>query len=169
MRRDAKFSKDRKRRFNLIRDWRDEGVSKKLLTVNFIMLNPSVADEFEDDRTVCKCVEFGRRWGFTRAVITNLIPIVSTDPSRLPPRRGMDVENKAFLLRWIKRADLIVAAWGGQPTALARKIELMEHVRLLRSLSAVQFYCIGTTKGGAPRHPSRAKYTKRPQRTDIAM
>jgi hypothetical protein len=119
MKRAAKFSEDRTKRFELARDWRDEDPFKAVRTVNFIMLNPSVAGEVEDDRTVTKCVGFGRRWGFTRVVITNLIPIVSTDPEELPIWSGIDTQNKAVILRWIKRADLIVAAWGDQPKTRA--------------------------------------------------
>jgi hypothetical protein len=130
--------------------------------VNFIMLNPSVADEINDDRTVNKCVEFGRRWDFTRAVITNLIPIVSTEPTKLPPWDGIDLDNKRYLLRWIKRADLVVAAWGCQPTVVAKTIGLSEHVRFVQSLALIKFRCIGITKDGSPLHPSRAKYTESP-------
>jgi hypothetical protein len=163
MKRSAKFSKDRRKRFELIRDWQDEIPSRELRTVNFIMLNPSVADATNDDRTVTKCVGFGRRWGFTRVVITNLIPVVSKDPRKLPSWFGIDIQNKNVLIRWIKRADLIVAAWGSQPKAVTGRIALTEHVRFVQSLAPVRFHCIGITKSGSPRHPSRASYTERPE------
>ncbi|MGA3373474.1 MAG: DUF1643 domain-containing protein [Terracidiphilus sp.] len=162
MKRYAEFSEDRKRRFELIRDWGDEIPNTNQKTVNFIMLNPSVAGETKDDRTVIKCVGFARGWGFTRAVITNLIPIVSTDPTKLPQWDGIDLDNKAFLFRWIKRADLVVAAWGSQPPLVAKAIGLSEHIRFVQSLASTKFRCIGVTKGGSPLHPSRAKYTESP-------
>lgn len=46
----ATFSEDRKRRFDLVRDWRDEiGAPDK--TLLWGMLNPSRAGEVDDDPT----------------------------------------------------------------------------------------------------------------------
>lgn len=164
MKRDAKFSDDRTRRFVLIRDWHDESLLKQARTVNFIMLNPSVAGEVNDDLTVTKCIGFGERWGFTRLIVTNLIPFVSTDPSFLPLWNGPDRENEAVLRRWMKQADLVVAAWGSQPGARARAIGLKERVGLVLELAPSRIHCIGITKSGAPLHPSRAGYTDSPEK-----
>ncbi len=154
----ASFSEDRMRRFELIRDWRDEiGAPDK--TVLLIGLNPSKAGEKENDPTVRKTVGFARRWGFGRVVLANLIPIVSTDPWGLPPWSGFDMENRLFLRKWMSKADLVVAAWGTVPTALAIRIALGEHVLWLRQNIPVDWYCIGPTKRNQPMHPSRAAYT----------
>jgi hypothetical protein len=110
MTRAATFSEDRKRRFDLVRDWRDEtGAPDK--TMLFAMLNSSTAGEKDDDPSVRKTVGFGRRWGFGRAVIVNLNPIVSTDPWALPPFNGIDMENRTIVQQWMGEADLVVAAW----------------------------------------------------------
>lgn len=160
--RGATFSEDRKRRFELVRDWRDEiGAPDKTMLV--VGLNPSKAGENDDDPTVRKTVGFGRRWGFGRVVLVNLNPIVSTDPWALPPWSGIDMENLAIIQRWLKESALVVAAWGSQPRAICRTIALAELVYSLRAIAPVTLYCIGTTKNGDPLHPSRAPYTPNPE------
>src|SRR4051812_28327830 len=67
MERSATFSEDRSRRFELVRDWRDE-IGAPQTTVLFGMLNPSKAGEHDDDPTVRKTIGFARRWGFGRVV-----------------------------------------------------------------------------------------------------
>jgi len=52
-------------RYSLTRIW-DYTLGK----VVFILLNPSTADETEDDRTSSKCIGFAQQWGF--GSITNL-------------------------------------------------------------------------------------------------
>ncbi|MGA3185813.1 MAG: DUF1643 domain-containing protein [Bryobacteraceae bacterium] len=163
---DAKFSEpDRTRRFWLTRDWSDElPVPQK--TVNFIMLNPSKADEERPDPTITRCVEFAKRWrGFSRLVATNLIPIVQTYPARLPPWSDIDAENKAHLVRWIGEADLVVVAWGGSlKKEIAERIDLAKHISALRENAPVDLHCIGHTKTRRrhPFHPSRVAYTEDP-------
>ena len=163
MKREATFSEDRARRFDLIRDWRDEaGAPDK--TALFVMLNPSKAGETEDDPSVRKTIGFGRRWGYGRIVVVNLVPIVSTDPWGLPPGKGIDMLNRAIQQRWMSEADLVVAAWGSQPRAICRTIALPELVYdLFRQTAPVTMYCIGTTRRGDPLHPSRAPYTNSPE------
>lgn len=158
---DATFSADGLRRFDLIRDWRDEiGAPDK--TVLIAMLNPSKAGKEADDPTIRKNIGFARRWGFGRMVAVNLIPIVSTDPWGLPPWKGVDLENRAVIQSWMGIADMVVVAWGNQPSALCRTIALPEHVYLFKQIVPVPLYCIGTTKRGDPLHPSRAPYTDAP-------
>lgn len=158
----ATFSEDRKRRFDLIRDWRDE-IGAPDRTVLFAMLNPSKAGEKEDDPTVRKTIGFGRRWGYGRVILVNLNPIVSTDPWALPPWSGIDMQNRAIVQGWMGQVDLVVAAWGSQPRGICSIIALPELVYLFRQIAPVPLYCIGTTKRGDPLHPSRAAYTSNPE------
>lgn len=163
MKREATFSKDGKKRFDLIRDWRDE-IGSPDKTVLFAGLNPSKAGADKDDPSVRKMIGFARRWGFGRLVVVNLNPIVCTDPWDLPPWYGIDVENRAITRQWMGEADLVVAAWGNQPAAICRTIALPELVHLFWRIAPVSLSCIGRTKGGAPLHPSRARYTLGPER-----
>lgn len=157
----ATFSADRSKRFDLTRDWRDEGGPDKLVV--FGMLNPSKAGEKEDDPTVRKIVGFAKRWGYGRVVAVNLTAQVSTDPSGLDPWNGIDIENRAIVQRWLGEADLVVAAWGQIPPRLARRISAEALIYLFRMCCPVDLYCIGKTKLGMPRHPSRTEYTDAPE------
>lgn len=56
MRRHAEFSDDRVYRYRLSRVW---GEGRR---ATFIMLNPSTADEYVDDRTLARCLAFARDW-----------------------------------------------------------------------------------------------------------
>lgn len=159
--RSAKFSDDRSRRYELIRDWRDEtGTPNK--TILFGMLNPSKAGEEKDDPTVLKVVGFSRRWGYGRAVLVNLTPIVSTNPWDLPMWNGLDMLNRAIVQQWMGEADLVVAAWGSQPSAICRNIAFPELVYSFRMTAPVRLWCIGINSKGDPLHPSRAAYTVAP-------
>ncbi len=159
----ATFSKDHNRRFDLVRDWRDEpGTPDKTLLVTG--LNPSKAGAIRNDPTVRKTVGFARRWGYGRVVLVNLNPIISTDPWALPSWCGLDPENQETISRWVAVTDLVVIAWGSQPQALLRTIAFPDLVYAFRKLAPEKLYCIGTTKNGNPRHPSRAPYTDKPVR-----
>src|ERR1035438_9318557 len=107
---DARFSADGTKRFELTRDWLSEhphdippgciclgdglmGMKcdalaharlKVAKTVCWIMLNPSTADAVTDDPTVRKVIGFSQCWGFSKAVVVNLIPTIATDPRELP-------------------------------------------------------------------------------------
>lgn len=161
MQKDATFSPDGKRRFDLVRDWREE-IGAPRLTAMFAMLNPSKAGKKDDDPTVRKTVGFARRWGYGRVVLVNINPIVSTDPWELPPWNGIDHENREAIQRWAGESDLVVAAWGGQPAAICRTIAMPELVYEFMKIAHPPIHCIGLTSRGAPLHPSRAPYTAGP-------
>lgn len=164
MNRSAQFSQDRDRRFDLVRDWRDE-IGAPNRTVLFAALNPSNAGERDDDPTARKMVGFGRRWGFGRMVAVNLDSHVSTDPAHLPHWKGIDPRNRAVMGRWLAEAHMVVAAWGCQPRSISRRIALPELVLDFSGMVeavGLELYCIGTTKSGHPLHPSRAAYTLAP-------
>ena len=80
MRTDAVFSDCRKYRYALWRVW-DE--SKPVAV--FIGLNPSTADEVNDDPTVKRCVNFAQEWGYGGLCMANLFAFMATDPEVLKP------------------------------------------------------------------------------------
>src|SRR6185437_1447032 len=136
-------------RYYLRRAWGQQG--RELL---WIMLNPSTADAMKDDATIRKCVGFAQRWGYDSTVVANLYALRSTNPKALesaPDPIGPDNN------RWIKQLVLestgICAGWGasGPSTLDARSAEVM-------AMIPGEIFCIGTTKTGRPRHPSRPGY-----------
>jgi hypothetical protein len=131
-------------------------------TVNFVMLNPSTADDTNDDATIRKCVGFARRWGYEQIAVTNLFAFRATDPKKLQECISASYqiatggeENDKAIARHARDAQLIVAAWGTFRTPRANFV-----LDILRRFNHV--YCIGVTKENLPLHPCRPAYTERP-------
>lgn len=147
-------------RFILTREWLGSGG-----TINWIMLNPSTADEKFDDPTIRKCIGFSKRWGFRRLSVTNLYAFRSTEPRDLRALLKTDItraigeNNDAEISHAAGCADLTVVAWGAHPFARAR----IHHV-LMGCIPAIETYCIGLTREKFPLHPVMAAYTDKPMR-----
>jgi hypothetical protein len=119
-------------------------------TVVFVGLNPSTADETQDDPTIRRCVGFAQRWGYARLKMLNLYAYRATDPREL--RTAADPvgpDNDHVLSVVFGGCDLIVAAWG-VGAAPARVAAIMDWPLRPR-------VCLGLTKDGAPRHPLYAR------------
>lgn len=116
------------------------------------MLNPSTADETEDDPTIRRCIAYARRWLYGGVVIGNIFAFRSTDPRALyeiaPPYDGLSIIGpyNDEALRFIgKRCERVVLAWGVHGTLHNRGREV-----------AAFFdnpYCLGVTSEGHPKHP----------------
>ena len=72
----AIFSSCRKYRYALWRNW-DE--TKPCVMI--IGLNPSTADENENDPTITRCINFAKSWGYGGVCVTNLFAYCATVPS----------------------------------------------------------------------------------------
>lgn len=139
----ADFSDDRMYRYRLTRRWADGPV------LNVIGLNPSTADETQDDPTIRRCIGFARQWGFSGLVMTNLCAFRSTDPRGLiAAEHPVGPENDLWLRGEARMARLVLAAWGAHPVAVERGRHVVKHV-----LDGVLLRCLGVTRSGAPRHP----------------
>jgi len=141
MLRSAIFSPCRRYRYFLSRVW-----NPKLPSVMFVALNPSTADEREDDPTVRRCIGFARKWSFGGLILVNLFAYRSTDPAGLleaddPVGPG----NDKHILESARTAGRVVLAWGTKGSWLGRD----QHVHAL--LPGAR--CLGITKEGHPKHP----------------
>lgn len=139
---DATFSPCRKYRYTLSRTWDAE--SPPLV---FIGLNPSTADETEDDPTIRRCIGFAKRDGFGGIIMLNLFAFRSTDPAGL---KGVDDPVGPWNNDRISRAckdRAVIAAWGVHGVLNRRDRD----VRIL--LAGSDLRCLGRTKDGHPRHP----------------
>jgi hypothetical protein len=135
------FSRCRAYRYTLWREWiGGEGY------VMFIGLNPSTADEIQDDPTIRRCVGFAKGWGFSALCMTNLFAFRATDPKvMMQADDPIGKDNDAHLLGIYNGASLVVAAWGVGGGYLGRDREVYD------TLGAMD--CLGFTKDGHPRHP----------------
>lgn len=163
------FSACRRYRYTLWREW---GTPADLLNpptsrsgrrpdrsyVQFIGLNPSTADEVENDPTVRRCIDFATRWGFGALCMTNAFSFRSTDPEAMKRepqpndivgRTTLYCPNDEWLMRCAKEASLVVAAWGKDGRHLNRESEILK----MFEAAGIQMHCLGTNKDGTPKHP----------------
>lgn len=143
MERTADFSPCRTYRYRLTRRWSDGPM------LNVIGLNPSTADETQDDPTIRRCIGFARDWGYHGLVMTNLLGYRATDPKTLDAvddPTGPD--NWDWLVRCAQDAGFVLAAWGAHPAGVWASSHAM-----LRLPWSLPLYCLGKTKDGHPRHP----------------
>ena len=129
--------------------------------VNFIMLNPSTADEAANDPTVERCERRAKMWGFDVLTVTNIFAWRSTDPAAL--KRVEDPvgkDNDHHIVHEAKMgAALVVCAWGNHGLINGRA----EHVtRLLRDAGVALTYLKRSDKTGQPWHPLYLGYSLQP-------
>lgn len=147
---DATLSQCRKYRFALWRTW-----DKSLPYAMIIGLNPSTADEKEDDPTIRRCIDFAKSWGYGGLCMANLFAFRATDPSELlTAKEPIGHENDEWLLKLSKNAGVVVAAWGNDGLHLGRSNEVIQLIPKLHYLK------INAT--GEPAHPLYLKKTLQP-------
>ena len=157
----ADFSKCLKYRYYLERDW-SRTMGKNGGKALWILMNPSTADEKENDATTTICIKRSMEMGCTSLVTINLLPFISTDPSGLDGKKTADLlgdQEKKLSQLCINNFDLIVCAWGGGVTKHA-KPAFQEGLELIKqkfaSFDKSKIFCYGKTQSeNQPRHPSR--------------
>ncbi len=167
----AYLSDDRKHRYRL---WRLTGLLSRERRCTFLMLNPSRANEIENDATLRRCVHYARDWGYGRIDIVNLFSFVTPYPADLraaePADLGMLGEHRLVNERHIVEAcdgAFVVCAWGANGSFIGRDMAV---VRLLKERK-VPLHVLGFTKRHMPRHPlrQRADLTPSPWLHDVAL
>ena len=156
----AVFSPDRRYRYRLTRR-----VGGGEGAVMFLMLNPSRADETDDDPTIRRCAGFAKRWGYGTLYVVNLSPVVATKPAdlsaRLPEPKSVFLRNIDAVANTAAKSDLIVLAYGNNvsrfrrpPRWRHRDFDIVVHLWSMRR----ELHCLGRTAKGHPRHPGRLPY-----------
>lgn len=147
------FSPDRRYRYTLIRRW-----SSRDDFINFVMLNPSTADEIDNDPTVERCERRARQWGFAGLIVTNIFALRSTDPRALYDAADpVGPDNNRHILDMAQRAALIVCAWGGHGKYRGRSTDVR------RLLSGLRLHYLKLNGDGEPAHPLYLPYALLPQ------
>jgi hypothetical protein len=137
----AVFSACRRWRYLLWRRW-----DRSLPVANFLMLNPSTADETKLDPTCSRARAYAEAWGYGALIVTNVFAWRSTDPKALrdvkdPVGKG----NDAAILRAARESDLVICAWGNHGMGRTR------HIREL--LGDIPLHVLKLTGAGEPGHP----------------
>lgn len=120
----------------------------------FVMLNPSTADANIDDPTIRRCMGFARREGAGGVIVVNLYGLRATDPAELLKTRdpfGPDnrANVRAIGLEAVASSMPVVCAWGVGGWVKSADMDI---IHLLKGTGA-RLVCLGTTKGGHPKHP----------------
>jgi hypothetical protein len=157
----AKFSACRSWRYLLWRCW-DEAMP----AANFLMLNPSTADELQLDPSCTRARNYAERWGFGALVVTNIFAWRSTDPAALrvvkdPVGRG----NDRAILEAAKAAKLVVCAWGNHGEHLGRANAIVD----LLSRNRVRLHALRMNGGGHPAHPLYLSGSLKPTQWKIGL
>lgn len=130
--------------------------------VAFVGINPSTADAATDDATVRKWCGFARRWGFDRIEVVNLFALRSTDVRALAAAEDpVGPLCDEHLVAAIGAAEWIVPCWGNStkvPGRLRDRVPAVAHLLRIRRPPASSLLCLGTTRGGDPRHPLMLGY-----------
>lgn len=112
----------------------------------FIGLNPSTADEINNDPTIRKCIRFAQTWGYEALCMTNLFAYRATDPAKMKKvAEPIGWENDVTLATLAQDAGVVVAAWGAHGTYKQRD----QSVRIL--VPGLNY--LRLTKEGQPGHP----------------
>lgn len=128
-------------------------------TVAFVMLNPSTADDRNDDPTIRRCIGFAKAWGHERLIVVNTNPMRSTDPKRTPEPTEFDLrENDEYLRRAVFHSVRVVCAWGChvRPDLRDRALDVLRG-------EGCELHHLGLTKGGEPKHPLYLSGSLEPQ------
>jgi len=135
--RGAEFSIDKKERYSLNREW-DKSKNKIL----YIMLNPSLADDKNDDPTIRRLINFTKKFNYGGFLVGNIFTTITPNPKELDKSKGMSDKNFEELIKLINKVDQIVYAWGSS----------IEEPQLLKKL-VLNPKCFGKNLNGTPKHP----------------
>lgn len=154
MRSGAEFSPCQKYRYTLYRWWSEEK------DATFVMLNPSTADEIDNDPTVERCQRRAKEMGFGGLKVVNIFAYRSTDPEALydldDPIGPM---NDQKIVEATENAGIVICGWGDHGGLRDRGQQVLE---LLKSKGIV-LHCLEVNLSGEPRHPLYIPYSTLPK------
>lgn len=143
----AIFSDDGKYRYALWRVW---STYKKLLM--FIGLNPSTANQLENDPTITRLITRANNDGFGGILAGNLYSLVSSNPKVLLQKDidTIGVETDNYLQQMISMAKTVLCAWGSFKPVIYRASTVLSIIP--------EPYCLGVNSDGQPKHPLYVGY-----------
>lgn len=153
----AHFSPCGQFRYELWRRWEDAPLQRPAV---FIGLNPSKADGETDDHTIRRVTTFAKAWGYSSLCMLNLFAFRSTYPIHLVDAADpVGVSNDHHIRAVCAHSGIVIACWGDFSNAFRPIPELWaaraREVWTMLATLGVEIHCLGTTKEGYPRHPSR--------------
>lgn len=147
----CEFSACKQYRYTLWRRWKIdsdlfEAGGREDSFLQVIGLNPSTADERQDDPTIRRCIGYAKAWGYGALCMTNLFAWRDTDPQKMKAQPDpVGAENDRWLIEIAKHAGMILAAWGKHGAHMNRAAHV---VKMLPAIHALWVNADGT-----PKHP----------------
>jgi hypothetical protein len=141
----ATFSPCRRWRYLLWRRW-----DAARPAANFLMLNPSTADEVKLDPTCSRARDYAQRWGFGSLYVTNIFAWRATDPEEMKAAQDpVGKGNDAAIVRAARESALVVCAWGNHGGFLGRSTEVLRKLKA----NGIALHALRLNAGGEPAHP----------------
>ena len=133
--------KDKNNRYQLWRIWDNE---KPLIL--FILLNPSNADDKNDDNTVKKLIGFTKKFEFGGFYLGNLYSLITTNPSpgKFINNEARNINHIQIMKKKCKKIIIGSGTLGPYPNWLLDNIS--------------EIMCLGINKNGTPKHPLYLSY-----------
>lgn len=129
------------------------------ITIGFIGVTPSTADDFFDDNTVKNWKVFAKNNNAKKMLVANVFGFRSTNVKNLPNAIDpIGKDNDASLLSIINECDVLVPCWGSRKkfrVKLRPRLDIIMK-RLLDSGKPVKV--LGYTKTYDPRHPQSVSH-----------
>ena len=135
--REAEFSIDKKDRYSLKREW-----DKSKNQILYIMLNPSMADDKNDDPTIRRLINFTKKFDYGGFLVGNIFTKITPNPKEIDRSKGISDKNFEELFKLINKVDQIVYAWGNS----------VEEPKILKEMISNP-KCFGKNFNGTPKHP----------------
>jgi hypothetical protein len=141
----ATFSSCRRWRYLLWRCW---DASRPV--ANFLMLNPSTADEVKLDPTCSRARDYAERWGYGALIVTNVFAFRNTDPVRMKAAADpVGPGNDAAIARAAKESAIVVCAWGNHGAHRGRSKNVVEILQEEKT----KLHVLRLNANGEPAHP----------------
>lgn len=140
----AVFDHTRSYRFLLWRFWDER---PRML---FVGLNPSTANELNEDPTIRRLCGFAQKWGYGGLYACNLYAYISSIPEVLDRVEAIHKGNYPAIKMATSLSNLTVVGWGDGIKHVPNGHTVAKHVREEYLNSPM---CFGLTKEGNPKHP----------------
>lgn len=154
----ALFDNDRSRRVRLWRIW-----DKRLPVLIVIGMNPSKADETDNDPTVERVQRRATNLGYGGFFMLNMLDVIETDSRKLDAmsasERCSPINSEQLLWALDKAKDGkadVLCAWG-KP---GQKYGAVAWFATQAARRKVTLFCLGCNKDGSPVHPLYQPYSK---------
>lgn len=158
----AVFTRDRLHRYTLWRRFQPQAEIGRMIA--FIGLNPSTADETQNDPTVRRCIGFAQDWGYDGMVMLNIFAYRATDPTVMKAIENPIGRRNTRAIRCTAHAvDRVICCWGVHG-AHRNRGPAIRNLLLKDGISHV--FHLGLTQSGHPKHPLYLRSDTTPVRWD---